>query len=54
MRTPVGVAQQGAEGKGVAEVLPSARVTDVGQQLMARGYQVGETSVCDWISASCR
>ncbi len=38
--TPVGVARQGAEGRGVAEVLPRARVADLGTQLRDNGYQV--------------
>jgi cytochrome c biogenesis protein len=38
--TPSSVVKQGADGKGVAEVLPNARLGDLGMQLMTRGYQV--------------
>jgi cytochrome c biogenesis protein len=38
--TPDSVVKQGAEGKGMAEVLPNARISDLGRQLMGSGYQV--------------
>ncbi len=49
--SPVSVAKQGLEGQqGVAEVLPSARVSDLGAILSSKGYKV---SLCIRVYEPC-